>query len=44
MLYTFDKFWKSVSLLVGVWIMYGICGYEFTVITLLASIFLRLKK
>ena len=36
MLFSFDKFWKTIILLIGSWICYGIWGYEFCVITLLA--------
>jgi len=35
MLFSFDKFWKTIGLLVATWIAYGIWGYEFCVITLL---------
>ncbi len=36
MLFSFDKFWKTIILLIITWICYGIWGYEFCVITLLA--------
>jgi hypothetical protein len=36
MLFTFNKFWKTLLLLVGSWSAYGLWGYEFTTITLLA--------
>jgi len=39
MLFKFGKFWKIVSLVLGTWIFYGIWGFEFTTITLLAIIF-----
>ena len=35
MLFSFEKFWKTLALLIGTWICYGIWGYEFCVITLL---------
>jgi hypothetical protein len=38
MLFKFGKFWKTMSLLIGSWIFYGIFGFEFTTITLLAWI------
>ena len=38
MLFKFGKFWKTLSLVVGSWIFYGIFGFEFTVITFLAII------
>ena len=39
MLFRFEKFWKTTALVVGSWIFYGIWGFEFTVVTLLAAIF-----
>ena len=36
MLFKFGYFWKSLLTLIGFWIFYGFCGYEITVITLLA--------
>jgi len=36
MLFKFDQFWKTTSLVIGSWIVYGLCDYEFTVVTLLA--------
>jgi len=36
MLFKFGTFWKTISLIVGSWIMYGIWDFEFTAITLLA--------
>ena len=38
MLFKFGKFWKTLSLILGSWIFYGIFNFEFTVITLLALI------
>ena len=38
MLFKFGKFWKSVSLILGSWIIYGIWDFELTTITLLALI------
>jgi len=35
MLFTYNKFWKTLSALGMSWIVYGIFGYEFTAITLL---------
>jgi hypothetical protein len=36
MLFAFDNIWKSILVLAGSWAIYGLCGYEFTVVTLLA--------
>jgi len=36
MLFEFNNFWKSVLLLITTWIVFGLWGYEFTTITLLA--------
>jgi|TARA_R110000824_G_C15183754_1_gene674024 hypothetical protein len=38
MLFKFGKFWKTLSLILGSWIIYGIFGFEFTAITLLSLI------
>ena len=38
MLFEFNRFWKSVLLLVGTWTLYGVAGYEFTVVTLLTAL------
>ena len=38
MLFKFGKFWKAVMLIVSSWITYGIFGFEFTTVTLLAII------
>ena len=38
MLFNFGKFWKSLSLVIGSWIFYGIFGFEFATITLLSLI------
>jgi hypothetical protein len=44
MLFKFGKFWKSLCFVVGTWIFYGICGFEFTTITLLSLIFISTFK
>ena len=36
MLLTYNKFWKTIGVLLGTWIVYGMWGFEFTVVTLLA--------
>jgi len=36
MLFTFNKFWKTLVLVVGSWCAYGLWGYEFIAVTLLA--------
>ena len=38
MLFTFNRFWKSLLFLIGAWICYGALGFEFTTITLLSII------
>ena len=38
MLFEFNRFWKSVLVLIGTWILYGLAGYEFTMVTLLAAL------
>ena len=38
MLFTFNRFWKSLLTLIGVWVLYAMLGYEFTVITLLGAL------
>ncbi len=38
MLFTFGKVWKYTTVILGGWILYGIFGFEFTAITLLATI------
>jgi len=39
MLFTFNKFWKTLLILISSWLIYGVWGYEFTMVTLLALIF-----
>jgi len=41
MLFAFDNIWKTILILGGAWAIYGLCGYEFTVITLLAALLSR---
>ena len=38
MLFKFNNIWKFASVLVVCWVSYGLVGYDFTVITLLAAI------
>ena len=38
MLFTFGYFWKILLTVVGAWVLYGLIGFEFTVITMLALI------
>jgi len=38
MLFTFGYFWKTLLTVVGAWGLYGLIGFEFTVITILALI------
>ena len=45
MLFKFNHFWATVSLIIGSWIFYGIWDFEFTVVTLLAILLsYNLKK
>jgi len=41
MLFEYGKFWQSITIVVAAWIAYGIFGFEFVCITLLASIFIN---
>ncbi len=41
MLYKFDRHWKMFFFMLGCWIGYNICGFEFTVVTLLALLVLN---
>ena len=38
MLFKFGKFWRAFGIVLGSWIFFGIWGFEFTAITLLAGI------
>ena len=38
MLFKFNYFWKCLLIFLGAWTLYGLVGYEFTVVTLLAAI------
>ena len=38
MLFKFGTFWKTIALVLGAWVFYGIWDFEFTTITLLAAI------
>ena len=38
MLFTFNKFWKILCLILGSWVVYGILNFEIVVITLLCLI------
>ena len=38
MLFTFGYFWKILLTVVGAWVSYGLLGFEYTVITVLALI------
>ena len=44
MLFEFGFFWKLLLLMLLSWISYGIWGFEFTAITLLAAIFASQAK
>ena len=38
MLFKFGKFWKSIAFVICAWAFYGVCGFEFATVTLLAII------
>jgi|TARA_Y100000310_G_scaffold320043_1_gene376039 hypothetical protein len=38
MLFTFNKFWKTLLILISSWLIYGLWGFELTIVTLLALI------
>jgi hypothetical protein len=42
MLFKFGKFWQTVAIVLGSWVLYGIWNFEFTTITIL-SLILALK-
>ena len=37
-IFTFNRFWKTLLCTMAAWISYGVWGYEFTVVSLLALI------
>jgi hypothetical protein len=38
MLFKFGNFWKCLLTLIAGWAIYGVVGFEFTVVTLLCAI------
>lgn len=44
MLFTFNKFWISIFTLIGSWALFGVAGFEFTMVTLCAAILCVLMK
>ncbi len=38
MLFTYNKFWQTLLIVLGSWLVYGVWGFEFGVVTLLALI------
>jgi|TARA_Y100000296_G_C5054854_1_gene196736 hypothetical protein len=38
MLFAFNKFWKTLLILLSSWFFFGLWGYEFAIVTLLALI------
>ncbi len=38
MLFSYNKFWKTLTIVLFSWALYVIWGYQFTIITLLALI------
>ena len=43
MFYTFNSFWSSLLILLGSWGVYGIFGFEFCAITLLALMLIKMN-
>jgi hypothetical protein len=41
MLFSFNKFWKTLCLIMASWVVYGIFNFEIVVITLLCLIVSR---
>ena len=39
MLFRFGKEWKSILFLIGAWAFYGLFGFEYTVVTILALLY-----
>ena len=45
MLFEFNFFWKVLGIMILCWVSYGVWGFEFTAVTLLAAILAtQLKK
>tara|TARA_Y100000296_G_C5164132_1_gene253577 strand:+ start:1465 stop:1614 length:150 start_codon:yes stop_codon:yes gene_type:complete len=45
MLFEFGFFWKFIILMLLVWFSYGVWGFEFTTVTILAALFaIQAKK
>ena len=44
MLFKFSFFWQATLLMLFFWLIYGVWGFEFTVITLLVSILASIIK
>ena len=42
MLFAFNNFWKIALIFLSAWALYGVCGYEFTMITMMAAILVQL--
>jgi len=38
MLFEFNFFWKALGIMILCWISYGVWGFEFTAVTLLAAL------
>tara|TARA_Y100000034_G_C6624733_1_gene272471 strand:- start:214 stop:363 length:150 start_codon:yes stop_codon:yes gene_type:complete len=43
MLFAFNNFWKIALIFLSAWALYGLCGYEFTLITIMAAILVQLS-
>jgi hypothetical protein len=41
MLYKFDRYWKMFFIMLGAWIVNAVCGFEFTVVSLLTIIAMK---
>jgi hypothetical protein len=44
MLFKFDKFWKTLLIVISSWLFYAIWDFELTTVTLLALIFSQCLK
>jgi|ETNvirnome_2_130_1030620.scaffolds.fasta_scaffold07488_3 hypothetical protein len=43
MLFAFNNFWKIALIFLSAWALYGLGGYEFTMITIMAAILVQLN-
>jgi hypothetical protein len=43
MLFAFNNFWKVALIFLSAWALYGLGGYEFTMITIMVAILIQLS-